>query len=587
LRKQSKKLRIQLIKTYTMSQKAQEKSLRLRAGVIIALLTILVRFGIPALIPEAAAVGVLGGLAGGLVTMVWWAFFSGASRMERWGAVVLIIVGLLATSQLIDESISTAMMGMMFPSYALPVLCAVFVIWAVATRKLANNLRWVLMVATILLTCGMWTLIRSDGITGHSVADFAWRWAETAEEKLLATTGSDSEVLPANTLASETKAEWPGFRGPERNGIARGTRISTDWSASPPTELWRQPIGPGCSSFAVHGNLMYTQEQRGKEEVVSCYDLTTGKPVWKHGDPARFWDSHAGAGPRSTPTLSGNLVCTFGATGILNVLNAMDGAVIWSRNAANDTETEIPGWGFASSPLVIGDVVIVAPAGNLVAYDLASGDHLWMNTKGGAGYSSPHLFEIDGVAQVVLMNDFGAISVAPEDGTPLWEYPWPHTDRILQPARTPDGDILLSTGGGKGMRRLKVMNGPDGWSIEERLSAVQLKSFFNDFVVHRDLAYGFTGPFVECVDIVEGGRKWKSGRYGGQLILLVDQNLLVVLTEKGDVALIEATPDKFTELGRFPAIEGKTWNHPVVVGDILLVRNSQEMVAFHLSSITK
>ncbi len=403
-----------------MSQKAQQKSLRLRAGVIIAIITILVRFGLPALIPEAAAVGVLGGLAGGLVTMVWWAFFSGASRMERWGAVVLMIVGLLATSQLIDESISTAMMGMMFPSYALPVLCVVFVIWAVATRKLANNLRWVLMVATILLTCGMWTLIRSDGITGHSVADFKWRWAETAEDQLLANTSNETMELSSNTAVRESIAEWPGFRGPERDGIVHGTRISTDWT-SPPTELWRQPIGPGCSSFAVHGNLMYTQEQRGEEEVVSCYDLTTGKPVWKHGDPARFWDSHAGAGPRSTPTLSGNLVCTFGATGILNVLNAMDGAVIWSRNAANDTETEIPGWGFASSPLVIGDVVIVAPAGNLVAYDLASGDHLWMNTKGGAGYSSPHLFEIDGVAQVVLMNDFGAISVAPEDGTPLWE----------------------------------------------------------------------------------------------------------------------------------------------------------------------
>ncbi len=132
------------------------------------------------------------------------------------------------------------------------------------------------------------------------------------------------------------------------------------------------------------------------------------------------------------------------------------------------------------------------------------------------------------------------------------------------------------------MRRLKVSNGSGGWNIEERLSAVQLKSFFNDFVVHNDLAFGFSGPFVECVDIVEGGRKWKSSRYGGQLILLADQDLLVVLTEKGEIALIKATPDKFTELGRFSAIEGKTWNHPVVVGDILLVRNSLEMVAFRL-----
>jgi hypothetical protein len=305
--------------------------------------------------------------------------------------------------------------------------------------------------------------------------------------------------------------------------------------------------------------------------------------VWKHSDEARFWDSHAGAGPRSTPTLSGGLVYTLGATGILNVLDARDGSLVWSRKAATDTNTEVPEWGFTSSPLVTADVVVVALAGTLVAYDLATGDQRWVVAEGGKGYSSPHFFEIGGIPQVLLMNDFGAISVAPESGTLLWEYPWPHSDRILQPARCADGDILLSTGGGKGMRRLKITRESGGWNIEERLSAVQLKSYFNDFVVHKDLAFGFSGPFVECVDIVEGGRKWKSSRYGGQLILLADQDLLVVLTEKGELALLKATSDEFTELARIQAIEGKTWNHPVVVDNILLVRNSLEMAAFQLS----
>jgi len=568
-------------------EKNQQKSLRLKAGVIIAILTILVRFVIPAMIPQAAAFGVLGGLLGGLLIMIWWAFYSRAPRQERWVGIVLMIVALIATSLIIHESLSTGMRGMMFPSYALPVLTPAFVIWAVATRKLSNKLRWASMLATILVASGMWTLVRSDGISGHSVADFKWRWAETAEEQLLANTSNESMELSSISETMEAEAEWPGFRGPERDGIAHGTRISTDWSASPPSELWRQPIGPGCSSFAVHGNLIYTQEQRGEEEVVSCYKISTGEPVWKHGDPARFWDSHAGAGPRSTPTLSGGLVYTFGATGILNVLDPMNGAVVWSRNAATDTNTEVPEWGFTSSPLVVGDVVVVALAGTMVAYDLVSGEKQWVGSDGGTGYSSPHYFEIDGIPQVLLMNDLGAISVAPEDGRLLWEYPWPHTDRILQPARTSDGDIVLSTGGGKGMRRLKVSHESDGWNIEESLSVVQLKSFFNDFVVHKDLAFGFSGPFVECVDIVEGGRKWKSGRYGGQLILLADQDLLIVLTEKGEIALIKATPDKFTQLAKFQAIEGKTWNHPVVVGDILLVRNSLEMVAFLLSEIAK
>jgi len=561
----------------------QQRSLRLKAGIIIAILTILVRFGIPSVFPMAAAVGVLGGLLGGLLILVWWAFFSQAPRTERWVAVVLMIIAIVLTSQLIHESLSTGMQGMMFPSYVLPILTAAFVAWAVLSRHLTNKLRWILMIVTIVFACGMWTLLRSDGISGHSVADIKWRWAETSEEQLLAQTARESMVPSSNTATMESEAEWPGFRGPERDGIVHGTSISTDWSASPPSELWRQPIGPGCSSFAVHGNLIYTQEQRGEEEVVSCYTLTTGDPVWKHSDEARFWDSHAGAGPRSTPSLSGGLVYTLGATGILNVLDARDGAVVWSRNAATDTNTEVPEWGFSSSPLVTADVVVVALAGTLVAYDLTSGNQRWVGAEGGKGYSSPHLFEIDGIPQVLLMNDLGAISVAPENGTLLWEYPWPHSDRILQPARCADGDILLSTGMGKGMRRLKVTREAGGWIIEERMSSVQLKSYFNDFVVHKDLAFGFSGPFVECVDIIEGGRKWKSSRYGGQLILLADQDLLVVLTEKGELALLKATSDKFTELSRFQAIEGKTWNHPVMVGDILLVRNSLEMAAFQLS----
>ncbi len=565
-------------------EKTQEKTFRLKAGIIIAILTILFRFGIPSVFPMAAEIGVLGGLLGGLLILVWWAFFSRAPRTERWLAVVLMIIAIVITSQLIHESLSTGMQGMMFPSFVLPTLTSAFVVWAVLSRSLTNKLRWILMLTTIFLVCGMWTLVRSDGISGHSVADIKWRWAETSEELLLAKITGESMELTSNTATTESEAEWPGFRGPERDGVAHGTKISTDWSVSPPSELWRHPIGPGCSSFAVHGNLIYTQEQRGEEEVVSCYNLTTGEPVWKHSDEARFWDSHAGAGPRSTPTLCGGLVCTFGATGILNVLDARDGAVIWSRNAAADTNTEVPEWGFTSSPLVTGDVVVVALAGTLVTYDLSSGDQRWIAAEGGKGYSSPHFFEIGGIPQILLMNDLGAISVEPENGTVLWEYPWPHSDRILQPARCDDGEIILSTGGGKGMRRLKVTKESGGWIIEERLSSVQLKSFFNDFVVHKDLAFGFSGPFVECVDIVEGGRKWKSSRYGGQLILLADQDLLVVLTEKGELALLKATSDKFNELGRFKAIEGKTWNHPVMVDDILLVRNSHEMVAFRLPS---
>jgi hypothetical protein len=439
------------------------------------------------------------------------------------------------------------------------------------------------MVATILLACGVWTLIRTGGITGDVHSDFAWRWAETPEERLLAQAGDESMALPSTTEAAETGADWPGFRGTDRDGIIRGVQIETDWSVSPPVELWRRLIGPGWSSFAVRGNYLYTQEQRGDNEVVACYNVITGEPVWRHHDKTRFWESNAGPGPRGTPTLSEGRVYTLGATGILNVLDAGDGTVAWSRNAAADSDTKIPTWGFSSSPLVVDDLVIVAVAGSLIAYDLTTGEPHWANTAGGDCYSSPHLLHIDGVTQILIQNEAGINSVMPADGKLLWEHPWPGHP-IVQPALIAEGDILISVDERSGVRRIMVTHEPGGWTVVERWTSARLKPYFNDSVIHNGHAYGFDGPRLACIDIEDGERKWKGGRYGrGQLVLLADQDLLLVLSEKGELALVEADPSQFTELTRFPAIEGKTWNHPVLAGEILLVRNGQEMAAFRLS----
>jgi outer membrane protein assembly factor BamB len=363
-------------------------------------------------------------------------------------------------------------------------------------------------------------------------------------------------------------------------------RIETDWSQKPPVALWRRPIGPGWSSFAVHGNLLYTQEQRGEDEIVACYNLTTGEPVWRHRDPARFWESNAGAGPRATPTLSNGRLYAFGATGILNALDARDGSVLWSRNAASDTGAKLPGWGFASSPLVVDDVVIVAASGRLAAYEVATGNPRWFGPARGGSYSSPHLMTIGGIAQILLLSSAGVTSVAPADGTLLWQHEWPGVT-ILQPARTADSDVLITTGdmsGGVGMRRVVVAHGASGWSVEERWTSTGLKPYFNDFVVHKGYAFGFDGSILACLDLQDGKRQWKGGRYGhGQFVLIPDQELLLVVSEEGEVALVRATPDQFTELARFKAIEGKTWNHPVLVRDVLLVRNGEEMAAFRLA----
>jgi outer membrane protein assembly factor BamB len=580
---------------------------------VVVALQWLARFGIKAVVPgfKGFAWSAQGGIIGALAVIVWWLFFSRAAWVERLGAILLMIAAMGATWSLRHES-----MGPFWAvAYAVPVLCLAFVASLVASRRLADGARRATVAAAIVLACGVWTLVRTEGITGDHVAEFAWRWTKTPEEKAMARAPVPAPVTapqqrptaqaadkpldsvrggPTSLPAVKTTAgpamrergfrriEWPGFRGLERDGTIRGLRIETNWSASPPVELWRRPIGPGWSSFAVRGDLLYTQEQRGDDEVVACYNATTGQPVWTHRDPARFFESNGGAGPRATPTLSRDRVYTFGATGILNALDAADGTVVWSRNVTSDNGSEVPYWGFSSSPVVVDDLVVVAAAGQLLAYGLAAGVPRWSGPAG-EGYSSPHLATIDGVAQILLMSTAGMTSVAPADGKRLWQHAW-RGSPIVQPAVTPEGDVLIVASTGSGTRRLAITHGSGGWKADERWTSSGLKPYFNDFVVHKGHAYGFDDRILSCIDLEDGARKWKGGRYGnGQLVLLADQDLLLVISEEGELALVKATPDQFTELAKVQAIEGKTWNHPVLVGAVLLVRNGEEMAAFRVS----
>jgi outer membrane protein assembly factor BamB len=559
------------------------KPLRLWPGVMAVALEWLFWLVVPAVYPNAVMLTVFGGLACGLAVFVWWLFFSRAPWVERVGAVVLMVVAVVVTKRVVHQSIAGGMMGMMLPVYSIPALSLALVVWAVATRRLSAWPRRASLVAAVVLACGVFTVLRTGGITAAADSDFHWRWTKTPEERLLSQASNETAASASALAAAETGADWPGFRGPERDGVVRGARVATDWKASPPVELWRRAVGPGWSSFAVRGERFYTQEQRGEDELVTCYNVADGKPVWTHRDKARFYESNGGAGPRGTPTLSGGRLYTLGATGILNVLDAADGAVVWSRNAASDTGAKLPGWGFSSSPLVVGDLVVVATAGTLVAYDLATGEPRWVGPKGGGGYSSPHRVTLGGVTQVVLMSGPGAVSVAPADGKLLWQHPMSSNARIVQPALTADGNLLVSDGEGGDMHRIAVAQGAGGWTVEERWTSYGLKPYFSDFVVHEGHAYGFDGSGLACINVADGERKWEGGDYGnGQLVLLPEQDALLVVSEQGGLALVGAAPERFTELARFPAIKGKTWNHPVLAGDVLLVRNAEEMAAFRM-----
>jgi outer membrane protein assembly factor BamB len=598
--------------------------LRLWPGVAIVATQWALRFGLPVVMVDGSMYAVIAGLAGFFAIVVWWLFFSRAEWFDRIAAIVVMIAAMAATFPFLDVSLATGAMGMLFPMLALPGICLAFVLWAVVSRPWSSAVQRVTMVAAIVVASVVWTMVRTGGFTGAFDNDLSWRWSPTAEERVLTLPDDTPSPPPASSPAPAAPAadlvapvasvsaradsgelrrdlaeaasgreggpaappEWPGFRGRDRDGIVRDVRIATDWSASPPKELWRRPIGPGWSSFSVHGDVFYTQEQRGQEEIVSAYRVSTGAPVWKHRDAARFWESNGGPGPRGTPTLGNGRVYTLGATGILNVLDEATGHLVWTRNAGTETNTKVPDWGFSASPWLVDDLVIVAVAGKLVAYDAATGRRRWVGPDGGNGYSSPHLLTLHGVPQILLLDAKGATSVSPADGKKLWEVAVTSSGMsapVVQPALTAEGDLLITAGDITGLHRIAVANNGSGWSATSRWSTNGLKPYFNDFVVHEGFAYGFDGSLLACVNVADGKRQWKGGRYGnGQLVLLPDQDLMLVLSEEGDVALVSAASDKFTELAKVPAISGKTWNHPVLVGDILLVRNGEEMAAFRL-----
>jgi outer membrane protein assembly factor BamB len=611
------------------------RPLRLWPGIGLAAVMLISFFVVPVALPEAELpYGLIGAALAAVGIVVWWLLFSRAAWIERIAALVLAVLFALGVKQLSHLSIAGAGQGIL--PYLLSALLMTFglVIWAAATQRFSNGVRRATLPLALALACMPLLIVRTAGVTSTTAsgAEYHWRWTPTPEELLLArgneplapppaatssldeaasnaagTTPQLVEPHPAPTPAAPAApeavapqtpkspqaprvSEWPGFRGPLRDGVIRNLRISTDWSASPPVEMWQRAIGPGWSSFAVRGDLLYTQEQRGDNEMVTCYRVSTGQPVWRHSDAVRFWESNGGAGPRGTPAIHGDRVFAFGATGLLKALDAITGKPAWIADVSADTKRAVPIWGFASSPLVIDDLVIVAAAGTLAAYDVNTGTVRWKGPSYGGSYSSPHRLTLDGVEQVVLLGGPGAVSVSPADGKVLWQHKW-EPGPMVQPALTGDGDILVNNvtaTGGVATRRLHVTRSGDGWNIEERWTSNGLKPNFNDFVVHEGHAYGFDNNILAAINLETGERVWKGGRYGnGQLVLLQDQDLLMVTSEDGDLALVSATPDKYTEVAKMPILEGKTWNHPVIVRDILLVRNGEQMKAFKLPVVAE
>jgi outer membrane protein assembly factor BamB len=407
------------------------------------------------------------------------------------------------------------------------------------------------------------------------------------------TSAAASSAAPANPGVVQSAAQpsvrdaWPAFRGLARDGRYTAAPILASWPREGLTELWRHPIGVGYASFVVAEGRAFTIEQRRAQEVVAAYDVDTGHELWTVGWDAEFRESMGGDGPRATPTYHDGRVYALGAAGEFRCLDARTGAVLWRHNILEDTGVGNLTWGMAAAPLVVDDLVVVQPGGSrdqsVVAYDRLSGERRWSALGDQQSYTSPMLVTLGGLRQILVVTARRAVGLTVDEGRLLWEFPWANNQGInaAQPLLLGNDRVFLSASYGSGAAVIQVAREGDGFRVAPVWQNQRIKNRFASSVVHEGHIYGLDESILTCIDAETGEARWKAGRYGyGQLMIAGD--LLVVVTEDGRVVLVRATPDGHEELASFAAIEGKTWNHPVIADGRLIVRNGREMAAFDI-----
>ena len=380
---------------------------------------------------------------------------------------------------------------------------------------------------------------------------------------------------------------WTDFRGADRSGHYREMPIRTDWPAAGLKPLWKQPVGGGYASFVIADGRAFTIEQRGSQEVVAAYDVATGRELWMSASKATFRESMGGDGPRATPTWHDGSVYALGATGDLRALDAATGAALWHTNILDDAGASNLQWGMSAAPLVVDDAVVVLPGGSkgnsVVAYDRATGKRAWAALDDAAAYASPMLVTLGGVRQILVFTASRLVSLSTDSHTVLWDFPWvtQYGVNASQPLLLGNDQIFVSTGYGSGAAAIQLTKDGDRFSVRELWRTNLMKNQFTSSVLHEGFIYGLDESILTCIDARTGARKWKNGRYGYGQVMLASGHL-IVLSERGELALVRATPDAYQEVVLFPVLEGKTWNHPAMSGGYLLIRNLNEMAAFDL-----
>ncbi|MEM7387667.1 MAG: PQQ-binding-like beta-propeller repeat protein, partial [Verrucomicrobiota bacterium] len=423
-----------------------------------------------------------------------------------------------------------------------------------------GGMAWPLRLLSLVGLSGiLFALFRVEGCQGEFLPQFAFRWSSEPGSALPPVGSTTDLAVPAVPEA----LDFPQFLGPDRSNWIDGQKLPPEWATRTPRELWRRDIGLGWSAFVVKGGRAITQEQRGAEEVVACYALADGAPLWTHSDTTRFSEEMGSDGPRATPVIHKNRVYSLGATGILNCLDLASGQLIWQVATLKPDGSDNLKWGKSASPLIVDDLVVVSLGRNapgVAAYLQENGALKWQAGDDGAGYSAPILATVAQKRQVVVLHANSIGGYEPATGDEIWRYPVDGAAaNVANPVPLGETDLLIALGYGKGARRISLSaRSEDVAKLKGDLlwSSLKMKPKFTNLVIREGHAYGLDEARLGCIELVSGKRKWRGSRFGHGQVLGVG-NFLLIQAESGKIAIARANPEEEEIVHEFEALNHK------------------------------
>ena len=396
------------------------------------------------------------------------------------------------------------------------------------------------------------------------------------------------------SAVAATATEWPQWLGPMRNGTSSEENLLLEWPDAGPEVIWRKPLGRGFSAVSVAGGRLFTMYADSLGEYAVCLEAAGGRELWRVRTGKYYEEKQGGDGPRSTPTVHGETVYVLGAEGGLFALQAGSGEVIWQKDLVAEFGGQVPRWGFSTSPLVDGELLLVEAGGaegsflvdmvidrtapaTAVALDRRTGQTVWTALDDKMSYSSPVSYSVDGMRQAAFINAYALVGLSPDKGTELWRFPWKtrYDVSAATPLFIPPDRIFISSGDKGAVLRV----GREG--VEEVWRNGEMQNHFGTSVYHEGHLYGFDNSILKCIDAADGQTQWQARGYAkGTLILAAGH--LILLGEQGNLGLAEANPERFVEKANVALMKGRCWTVPSLSEGILYVRDETEIVAVDL-----